>query len=384
MKNLSDSRLLSLDVARGIASLCVVIFHWSLFFYVTQSGAPIETFPFYNQLAYIYENGWLGADFFFVLSGAIFFIKYSEGIAKADVTPGNFFILRFSRLAPLYYATFFLTLVIQSLLAAQFGHYIFFNDNMDGLHLAVNFLFIQNWGFTPLLSDFSINPPAWSVSIEALLYILFFLLLRYVTKGTIIYLAVALAGIWLVYSGVNVPLGRGIWCFFMSGTLAWFYTRPSRIDRYKPEVFAITGILFCVLVFRSQLGISIPSDPNRVNDQWLGYAIYTLFFSFFVSCLVFSDRILHKFAKPFAFLGDISYSSYLIQYPLLLAAISAVTFWNGTFRQEIFRSPGVLLLFFLVLISLSLLSFHFLEMPAKKALRAAHLETGEKAAQPKI
>lgn len=384
MKNLSDSRLLSLDVARGIASLCVVVFHWSLFFHVTQSGAPVETFPFYNQLAYIYENGWLGADFFFVLSGAIFFIKYSEAIAKADVAPGNFFILRFSRLAPLYYATLFLTLIIQTLLSLQFGHYIFLNDNMEALHLAANFLFVQNWGFFPLLSGFSINAPAWSVSIEVFLYILFFLLLRYAAKNIIVYFAIASAGIWLIYSSVNILLGRGLWCFFMSGALAWFYTRPSRIDRYKPEIFAAAGILFCVLVFRSHFDISIPSGPDRVSDQWQGYVLCTLFFSFFVGCLVFSDQVLRKFAKPFAFLGDISYSSYLLHYPLLLAAIAVATFWNGTFRQELFRSTGVLLLFFLVLISLSLFSFRFLEMPAKKALRAAHLEPGEKAAQPKI
>ena len=369
----SDNRLLTLDVARGFAAICVVLHHWPVFFYVTEYGAPRESFPLLRLLAPIYDKGWLGADFFFVLSGAIFFIKYARTIADGDLSARQFFILRFSRLAPLHYATLILTIVLQVFLFLLFDRFVLYRENLDQWHFLANLLFIQNWGFIPSLSVVPFNPPSWSISIEALLYIAFFVLLRYVPVNIFYLLAIAVAGLGLVHADINMPLGRGLWCFFIGGALTWFYTQRRRIERSKPELYGTAALLLALIVFMPRSESSAPTGPLTTNIETASYALYTGFFAVLVCCLAFLDGVLHRVMKPLSFLGDISYSTYLLHYPLQLAFIAAVTLFGGSYEPALFRSSWMMLLFLGTLIAVSLLSFRGFEVPFKKVLRQSFL-----------
>ena len=75
-----------------------------------------------------------------------------------------------------------------------------------------------------------------------------------------------------------------------------------------------------------------------------------------------------------AILGDISYSTYLIHYPLQLLFVLLGSL--AGFQLSAFASPIAMLVFFLVLIPLSLCSYHYLERPAQSFLRKRLL--GEK------
>jgi peptidoglycan/LPS O-acetylase OafA/YrhL len=368
-----DDRLVTLDVARGLAAICVVLYHWPLFFYVTEYGAPPENFPLLGLLAPVYDKGWLGADFFFVLSGAIFFIKYARTVSGGEVTARQFLVLRFSRLAPLHYATLILTIVLQAVLFLQFDRFVLYRENLDGWHFLANLLFIQNWSFIPSLDVVPFNPPSWSLSIEALLYIIFFVLLRYVPVNIFSLLAIAAAGLWLVHDGTHMTIGRGLWCFFLGGALAWFYTQRRRRERWKPELYGAAVLLLAALVFMPRSASSVSAGPLTTNIETAGYALYTGFFAVLVCCLVFLDGALHRVMAPFSFLGDISYSTYLLHYPLQLAVIFAVTLFGGTYEPALFRSPGTMLLFLAALIAAALLSFHRFEVPFRKALRQSFL-----------
>ncbi len=369
----ADDRIFTLDVARGVAAICVVIYHWSLFFYVSQYGASPEIYPLHDFFASVYKNGWLGADFFFVLSGAIFFAKYARTIADGGITAREFFVLRFSRLAPLHYATLLLTALFQAILILQLGRFVLYRENLDEWHFLANLLFVQDWGFFPFLSDISFNAPAWSLSIEAFLYICFFVLLRYISANIFCFLSIAAAGLWLIHSGANVMLGRGLWCFFAGGSIAWFYTQPARAHRRKPELYGAAILLFLFVIFKSHPSPDASSGATGPDIETVSYVLHTGFFAFLVGCLAFSDRILRPVTKPLSFLGDISYSSYLLHYPLQLAFILLVVMLNGTFVSELFRSPWTMLLFFVVLVATSLLSFHYFEVPFRKSLRLSLL-----------
>ena len=67
--------LYSLDVARGIAALSVVLWHWSHF--SDGGGSGVENAsnegPLYGLFFLFYERGALAVDFFFSLSGFVFF-----------------------------------------------------------------------------------------------------------------------------------------------------------------------------------------------------------------------------------------------------------------------------------------------------------------------
>ena len=72
------TRIYLLDVVRGFAALSVVIFHYRIFYNHTVSLNIFDMSkqPFYNFLYLIYQNGWIAVQFFFLLSGFIFFKFY--------------------------------------------------------------------------------------------------------------------------------------------------------------------------------------------------------------------------------------------------------------------------------------------------------------------
>src|SRR5262249_10569897 len=85
-----------------------------------------------------------------------------------------------------------------------------------------------------------------------------------------------------------------------------------------------------------------------------------------LSVALLEDR-LKALWRSVAFLGDISYSSYLLHFPLQLAVMGVVLAFG--IPQAVFRSPAVLISFMGVLILLSLGSHRFLELPAQRFLR---------------
>lgn len=334
---LSDNRYLSLDVARGIAALCVVVFHWSHFYLATGdiAGAAPDNYPLNWLLGYIYRNGWMGVEFFFILSGAIFFTKYADSIHARRVTGWRFFVLRFSRLYPLHIATLVCVGLLQLALIGAIGHAIIYPVDLQGFVL--NVLFAQNW-FT---SDVSFNAPAWSLSVEVFLYLVFFIVFRYARPHIGVFVAIALFGLWLrTYTGLPM-VGRGLWCFFLSGSLIWTFCRaPSR--RVKLCIYSGTlAVLMMVIV-----GVNFHALSATIS-----YILYTSLFSGIVLSLVVSDEKLSKLSKPLSWLGDVSYSSYMLHFPLQLAFMLGTVAMYGAYTTDPFQSSWMMLAFFLVLLA---------------------------------
>ncbi len=221
------NRFYSLDFIRGLAALSVVFWHWQHFFYEGTQGTAYRMAdqPFYDVFFLLYQSGWLAVDFFFSLSGFIFFALYQDTIAGRRIGAWKFFVLRFSRLYPLHLATFALVLVLQYGILAQTGSFFVYAHN-DAYHALLNLLLVPTWGFE---AGWSFNAPIWSVSIEVLLYAVFFLSCRYLRMRGGVIAALLIAG-W-VLQGIHEPLGRGLFSFFMGGvayhTYRWLLDRKS-------------------------------------------------------------------------------------------------------------------------------------------------------------
>jgi peptidoglycan/LPS O-acetylase OafA/YrhL len=367
----NNHRLLSLDVGRGIAALCVVLFHWSHFFMVGSSDGSVSIarsgYPFYEYLSFAYNRGDRGIDFFFVLSGAIFFIKYADAIAQKRVTAWQFFVLRFSRLYPLHLATLFLAGAFQFALLAKLGHFFGPYKDNDIPHFVLNLFFIQNWGFGgPLFNNITFNAPAWSLSIEVFLYIIFFILMRYAPMNLILLAMIVAFALGFRVDFINDGLRRGIACFFLGGVVARICAQLSSGEEYlwqKKGMFHATTMLVSILFFAGPVFLS----PTAT------YFALILFFALLIGSMILVDDILSVFIGRIAFLGDISYSAYMLHFPLQLAVILVVIVINGAYSFEPFLSPWALLAFFVGLIVISLISFHFFEAPVQKAIRSTFL-----------
>lgn len=114
---------------------------------------------------------------FWAISGFIFFFKYFDRLSRGAIGAGDFFVARFSRLYPLHFATLLLVLGLQLAFLARHGQFFVYPYN-DLRHFVLNLLFISGWG---LQKGDSFNAPIWSVSVELIVYIAFFVLVTYLS-----------------------------------------------------------------------------------------------------------------------------------------------------------------------------------------------------------
>jgi len=75
-----------------------------------------------------------------------------------------------------------------------------------------------------------------------------------------------------------------------------------------------------------------------------------------------------QMGKRFAFIGNISYSSYLLHFPLQLVIMNLCDVFRIN-QLKAADSPVSLIAFYLILTIISLLSFTFFEVPMQKWIR---------------
>ena len=154
--------LLALTSIRGIAAWWVVLFHMRL---LLVPWLPVGAIR-------VLDHGNLAVDLFFVLSGFVIALNYGERLAGDWRATGDFLFRRFARIYPLH-------LLILGGFALYAGGAILFGSatlaGQDPGYFLASLFLVQNWGFTDALRW---NVPAWSISTEALAYLLFPVLVR--------------------------------------------------------------------------------------------------------------------------------------------------------------------------------------------------------------
>jgi peptidoglycan/LPS O-acetylase OafA/YrhL len=375
-------RLHSLDSLRGIAALAVVFWHWQHFFAITgayQHGWKEDMQPFYWTFRLFYDQGWAAVDLFFPLSGFVFFWLYGEAIRSRQIGAGEFSLLRFSRLYPLHLLTLLIVGGLQVLFWARTGDWFIYTDNSLS-HFVASLLMAQQW--IPPNIDQSFNGPAWSVSIEILLYILFFIAVRAGLRSGGQSLAVAGAAVALI--GWNEFIARGIIGFFVGG---FAYELHEQIRR-RANAHAIAQAVGLLAIASWIVVIAeVYAGPLHALFYWLsGHAstqlgrlylgwngwLFRLLFSFIVCPLTIlglslDEEVLGGRYKQLSPLGDISYSTYMLHFPLqLVLALVAVSLGIGTWA---FEERWSMLAFFAVLIGLGALSYRYFERPLQSFVR---------------
>lgn len=355
---MEPKRLHGLDALRGIAALSVVVWHWQHFFALPGgAGTAMAAQPFFWLLKPLYVQGWAAVDLFFVLSGFVFFWLYGGAIRERAVGGWGFALLRLSRLYPLHLTMLAAVAVLQLLFFRAQGAFFVYPDN-DASHFIANLFLVQSWW--PRSAQ-SFDGPAWSVSIEMLLYGVFFVACRLGLKRGLHCLMLALLG------GLLLPfdehIGRGVIGFFMGGVAftVWDQLRDQAGVRAVARWLGVAALLSW-----SALALLLFSD-------WLpggeGNNIFLVMFDFGLcplTVLALALRDQSGFAR-LSFLGDISYATYLIHFPLqVLLALGAVRL---ALTPAFFLQGWVMLAFYAVLIGLGWLSYRYFERPLQSLLR---------------
>jgi len=389
ISNTSSPRyFFSLDAIRGFAALIVVLCHWQFYFYTDQTSQtkPLEELglPLYPYLSMLYNRAFYAVDLFFLLSGFIFFWFYADKIADRKTPFRNFICYRLTRLYPVHFITLLSLILLQYIMISMNGH-TFITQNNDAWHFLLNLLVIHSWGFesTPALNGF--NGPSWSVSVELLLYLLFFLVSRkklHHNKGFLLATAVAGAVIQHYYS----MIGQGIYSFFLGGLTyhlyAWLIKRNNL--RRVTTIVTVTAVILWAMVL-TEYAFSYLRDFSLVlmkkvlpgKDTAFHMTIYNMsrntFFRTIISPVTVLALALSETTKGSLkvkwtlVLGNASYALYLIHFPLMVLFFIVVDTLG--ISREVFHSPFTLLIFYAVLIPLSILTHYYFELPLQEMFR---------------
>jgi peptidoglycan/LPS O-acetylase OafA/YrhL len=298
----SMGEIRALTGIRGVAAMIVFLSHTR----ETLSGRGLH-FAVPLPVERLFFMGGRQVDVFFVLSGFILTLIY-QGWFKESVDAGSymdFLQRRFARIYPLHAAI--LLMVIAFVVAAGVGHATVLHGigRFTWSQLPAYFLLIHAWGpLGPQAGTW--NPPSWSISIEALAYLVFpFLIYLIATADPRRYwttLVCVVIGGFAVNSVVpwglaGIPgIARGLTEFVLGcATVQVFNTSLADwLRRDLGSVLAFAGLVVCYLL-----------TPNT------GFVI-----AFFTAPLLLSlsgsNIASRMFAwQPIYFLGEISYSVYL-------------------------------------------------------------------------
>jgi peptidoglycan/LPS O-acetylase OafA/YrhL len=346
-------RLKSLDCLRGIAALGIVIWHFQFFFHAQ---------PLYTVLRPLYTNGQLAVDTFFVISGFVLSYVYAERVTS---TTGLrlYIVKRIARLYPLHLVTLLFTAGMFGLLYRQTGSYGVLYVPSDAFHFALNLALLQYMGAQV---TYSFNGPAWSISTEFWINILFGALLawrgRFIVPISLVIVAGASATLLFVSrqwsiapkldGWIEVELIRTAADFFCGVLVHQAWRRWSSMNLWGSVALgAGAAITLAAMSFRHSSG----------NGAYLEMAAALgggSLLAWGCTCSRWAQWIGDSWTGRW--IGDVSYSVYMWHFPVALVFM--------LLGVNLFLGNGALLLapYLFCVLAVARVSFRFLEQPARR------------------
>lgn len=326
----SGIRVVELDALRGLAALAVVAFH-----YTTQYG---ELYGHRGAAPFSFGFGNYGVHLFFLISGFVIFMTLERTRTALD-----FVVSRFSRLFPAYWAAILVSAAVIYTIGMP-------SQQLPWQDVVLDFTMIQD-----ILGGRHLDGSYWTLEVELFFYAQ---MLFWFVAGQLKRIRWVIVG-WLVLAiayGLATKFGRH-----------FSYTvRELLILRHIP--FFALGILFYRLrtyplerrIDGALIGLCLVAIAIAYEPVYAIVAIgCTAIFILFVT-----DRLTWLRAAPFAFLGTISYSLYLLH-----QAIGFSLIWQ--FEKAGLGASAAAFSAAVLVIGLAVLLTFLVERPAMRAIRDA-------------
>lgn len=292
-----------IDGLRAIAVLSVVLYHF---------GAPIQ-------------GGFTGVDVFFVISGFLIGgILWREHRATGRINIFAFYIRRFRRLAPAFFAMMFATMAIGWFILLPFEYREFAKSAIATTVYLSNVLFFWSAGYFDTISEEKPLLHTWSLAVEEQFYIVLPLL----------FYALAWARKSFIWTLVALWLGSLLACVFLtpSHPTATFFLFPFRAWEL------LSGVLLAIYFAERAPGPALPASISYLgmacllagfllvpaSAQFPGY--FALLPVIGTVLLLLNGQASNAVNKALSsavpvFFGKISYSLYLWHWPILVMAL---------------------------------------------------------------
>jgi peptidoglycan/LPS O-acetylase OafA/YrhL len=365
MSNIKEVR--SLTGLRGVAAIYVVFYHF------------LPALPMNRVGSTFVAHGYLAVDLFFVLSGFVMTLNYTElfrsGFSRRAF--GKFLGRRIARVYPLYFVTTLCAALLLALGMRVSTSYAPVHLDLSLFrNLLMNLLMVQSWGFG--YSGYSLDGPGWSISAELAAYLLFplFLWIGFKAASWRARVGTIIAGLSLVALNFISPL---------------FLQHPvspnAPFDIYAP--YHSGAILRCLPEFFIGVFIARLMTQNDSRQLWTrryvaeGIAItlalllcfrntdllIVLLVPFFILSLTHEESLPGRFfcSAPMHHLGLLSYSIYLIHEllsPIVRATRHVLDAHGVIHGQTLAAIPALILTYFL-----SVAAFRYIETPGRRILR---------------
>ena len=299
-KNISSKYRPEIDGLRALAVLSVIIFHFDIA---------------------LFSGGFIGVDIFFVISGFLITQLILDDIGLNRFNLKQFYLRRARRLFPTFFATLLATFITAAILFSPEDLQKLSGSLVYALLSASNIFFWQQTGYFDSAATLKPLLHTWSLSVEEQFYLIWpgiLILSSRFVKATvpITVLVCGLISLALSEYAINQsPATAFYWMplrifeFSMGGLLYWSRSY-QRSDHIFSEVLALAGL--CLIAY----SIYTFNDASRFPG------VLALLPCVGAACLIQAGptRVLGRLlgSRPMVSVGLISYSLYLVHWPLVV------------------------------------------------------------------
>ncbi|MBD1810749.1 acyltransferase [Microcoleus vaginatus DQ-U2] len=317
-----------MQVYRGIAAVLVVMFHLN-----DMSAERLNQVTFFN----VFQAGWSGVDYFFVLSGFIMVYVHRSAIGKKDQLK-SFLVKRAVRIYPIYWIIT-LTVLCFFLVIPGFGN----NKDLDWGQVILSLLLIPQ-------KDKPILDVGWTLIYELYFYFLFSIAIWLKPKHSrpilLTWLFVTILHFCKIvkfpraFFLLNIVFGN-MNLEFVMGCLAGYIVIKynNKLGKYRWILFGIANLGYVIL------GMLVASR-NIEFERITTFGVLAALLIIAATSIDLKDST--KIPYVLIFLGDASYSIFLTHGPLISASTKIVQKANLGKYYDGFFAPALLALFAVV------------------------------------